>query len=125
LCQAYEILYFDPISGKQNTYGASANKNEPWASWTLSLGWPVTGIWPPCADGSDINAVERSEDGTVIATADDFSKVKLFRFPCPAEKAKFVEYSGHSSHVTNVSFSRNKTGQKYVLSTGGEDKAIF
>lgn len=77
-------------------------------------------------DGSDINAVERSPDGTVLASADDFGLVKLFRYPCPVDKgAAYNKFTGHSSHVTNVSFSRNKTGQKYLLTTGGEDKCIF
>jgi WD40 repeat protein len=85
----------------------------------------VQGIFPPLADGSDINAVERSQDHTIVATGDDFSKVKLFRYPNPIEKAPFKEYTGHSSHVTNVSFSRNQFGQKHLISTGGRDKAIF
>jgi WD40 repeat protein len=49
----------------------------------LTQGWPVSGIWPAGADGSDINAVERSPDGTVIATADDFGTIKLYNFPSP------------------------------------------
>ena len=60
-------------------------KDEPWASWTCSLGFTVMGIFPPAADGSDINAVCRSPDGTVSATADDFGTVKLFKYPCPVE----------------------------------------
>ena len=47
------------------------------------------GIFPPAADGSDINAVARSPDGTVSATADDFGQVKLFKYPCPVEEAAF------------------------------------
>ena len=89
------------------TNGASGFKDEKWSSWTLSLGWPVQGIFPSLADGSDINAVERAPDHTIVATGDDFSKVKLFKYPNPVEKAPFIEFTGHSSHVTNVSFSRN------------------
>ena len=100
-------------------------KNEPWATWTCTLGWPVQGIWPPCADGSDINCIERSPDGSVVATGDDFRTVKLFRYPCPVDEAAGQKYSGHSEHVTNVGFSRNQDGQTYLISTGGEDKSIF
>ena len=82
------------------------------------------GIFPSTADGSDINACARSNDGTVTATADDFGKVKLFRSPCPVEKAAYQEYNGHSSHVTNVDFTKGPS-EGYLISTGGEDKAVF
>lgn len=51
------------------------------------IGWPVQGIWPPCSDGSDINSIDRNNNGDVIATADDFGKVKLFKFPSAKEHA--------------------------------------
>jgi WD40 repeat protein len=121
---AYEILFYSTETGKQETRGASMLKDEQWASWTCILGFPVQGIFPPCADGSDINAVARSPDGTVSATGDDFGTVKLFRYPCPVEEAAYQKYNGHSSHVTNVEFTRG-AAKGYVLSTGGEDKSIF
>lgn len=62
-CTSYEILFHDASTGKQVTGGASQYKNEPWATWSCTLGWPVQGIFPPCADGSDINSCERSPDG--------------------------------------------------------------
>ena len=60
-------------------------KDEKWASWTCALGWSVKGIFPPAADGSDINAVARSPSGNVSATGDDFGTVKLFKYPCPVD----------------------------------------
>jgi len=82
---SYEILFFDTTTGKQETRGGSILKDEKWATWSCTLGFPVMGIFPPAADGSDINAVARSPDGTVSATADDFGTVKLFKYPCPVE----------------------------------------
>ena len=35
---SYEILYYDCDKGKQLTSGASQNKDEPWASWTCTIG---------------------------------------------------------------------------------------
>ena len=104
------------------TGGASALKNETWSTWTCTLGWPVQGIFPPCADGSDINSCDRGPEGTTMATADDFGMVKLFKYPCPVEKACFNQFVGHSSHVTNVRFVKKSP---YLITTGGEDKCIF
>jgi hypothetical protein len=57
---SYEILYYNVEAGTQDPSGRSNYKNEFWHTWTCILGWPVIGIWPPGADGSDINAVGRS-----------------------------------------------------------------
>lgn len=122
VCTSYEILFFDSGTGKQVTSGASSYKDENWDTYTARLGWHVQGIWPAFADGSDINSVDRSPDGTVCATADDFGFVKLFKFPSPVEKASFQQYIGHSSHVTKVRFHKKIS---YLISTGGNDKAVF
>lgn len=122
VCTSYEILFFDTSTGKQLTSGASGYRDEKWATYTARLGWHVQGIWPPCADGSDINSVDRSPEGLVTATADDFGFVKLFKFPSPVEKAACKEYIGHSSHVTKVRFHKHVP---YLMSAGGNDKSIF
>ena len=118
---SYELLYHAVSSGTQITK-ISSMKDIDWNSWTCVLGWPVQGIWPPCASGDDINAVDRDKIGKVIVTADDFGKVKLFKYPSPIDKASFKPYVGHSSHVTCVRFS---VSNSHVISTGGNDKAIF
>ena len=58
-CGAYELLFWDATSGKQLTSGATQFRDEEWATWTCVLGWPVQGIWPAEADGTDINYVDR------------------------------------------------------------------
>jgi WD40 repeat protein/Ca2+-binding EF-hand superfamily protein len=120
-CTSYELLYWDVRDGKQLTSGASANKDEHWASWSCTLGWPVQGIYPPCADGTDVNMVARNSAKTLLATSDDFGLVKLFRYPC-LKGALDAKYVGHSSHVTNITFCG---GDRFVVSTGGNDKAVF
>lgn len=119
---SYEILYYDSRSGKQNTYGASQNKDELWASWSLIIGWPVQGIFPPASDGSDVNMVDRSAKRDTLVTGDDFGKVKLFSYPVVMPKSQYNKYGGHSAHVTNVKFTCNND---YVISTGGGEKSIF
>ena len=118
---AYELLYHSIDSGQQIT-NISSLKDIDWYTWTCIFGWPVQGIWPPCSSGDDINACDVDKTKRVIVTSDDFSKVKLFRYPSPVEKAVYNQYNGHSSHVTNVRFMADN---KHIISTGGNDKAIF
>ena len=128
-CGAYELLFWDADTGKQQKH-ASAMKDVQWHTWTCTLGWPVQGIWPPCADGTDVNAVDRSKSEkhpTVLVTADDFGKVKLFRYPCVIPGANNNVERGHSSHVTNVRWmsSQQHGEDSHVLSCGGNDRCVF
>ena len=97
----YELLFWGAKTGHQIT-SASEMRDVKWATTTCPLGWSVQGIFPPGADGTDVNSVDRSPDGALLVTGDDFRRVKLFRHPCPKEKAKFKEYKGHAEHVMKV-----------------------
>ncbi|GLE07932.1 hypothetical protein PINS_up018761 [Pythium insidiosum] len=120
-CGAYELLFSDASTGKHIT-SASSTRDVAWHSWTCVLGWPVQGIWPPCSDGTDVNAVARNAKGDLLVTSDDFGLVKLFRYPCIAKNAGAVEHRGHASHVTNVRWTR---GDSHVVSVGGNDRAVM
>ena len=129
--QSGELLFIDIEKGKQETsatkmaeYNGVIDPEAPlmqWASQTCCLGWPVVGIWPPGADGSDINATDRHVSGKFLATSDDFGQVKIFNTPCVKEGAKFRAYDGHSSHVTCVRW----TLKDHLVSVGGNDKCTF
>ena len=121
-CGAYELLFHDATSGKQEPSGASKLKDAEWATWTCVLGWPVQGIWPAFADGTDINAVDRSPSKRFLALSDDNGKIKVFNYPVVTPGATFKSFDGHSSHVTNVRFT---PAENYVFSTGGNDRAVF
>jgi len=68
-------------TGKALTFTAS-QRDTQWNTWTCVLGWPVIGIWAKSADGTDVNAVDRSRDSQLLVTADDSGHVRLFRYPC-------------------------------------------
>uniref|UniRef100_A0A8C1CWU6 EMAP like 2 n=1 Tax=Cyprinus carpio carpio TaxID=630221 RepID=A0A8C1CWU6_CYPCA len=84
----YEILFWEASSGKHIT-SADAVRNLEWATSTCVLGFSVFGIWPEGADGTDINAVCRSHDNKLLASADDFGKVHLFSNPCSQPRVRF------------------------------------
>jgi len=121
-CGAYELLFHSASNGAQDPSGASKLKNTEFSSETCTLGWGVQGIWPEAADGTDINAVCKSADGKLVATADDFGAVKVYQYPCVSQGNGSVEGKGHSSHVTNVRFQQ---GDGYMITTGGNDRSIL
>ena len=116
---AYELLYFDPKTGKQVYHN---QKDTRWATWTSILGFPVMGMWPEGADGTDINSVDRSPDGHYLVTSGDDGLVRLFNYPCVVEDAPYRAYRGHSSHVMMVRW--NAEGS-VVCSVGGDDRSIL
>ena len=118
-CNAHEILYWNPKTGKQI---AANQRDTEWQSWTLTLGFGVMGIWPDYSDGSDINACHRNHSGEFVVTADDFGLVKLFNHPCVCEDSPARAYRGHSSHVMNVRWSPT---DRWVTSVGGYDRCVF
>ncbi|XP_053329253.1 echinoderm microtubule-associated protein-like 2 isoform X2 [Spea bombifrons] len=117
----YEILYWDPDSCKQ-IVSADVVRNADWENASCTLSFHVLGIWPDGADGTDINAVTRSHDKKLVATGDDFGKVRLYTYPCVVPRAPSYKYDGHSSHVTCVSFLHHDGA---LLSTGGKDSTVL
>ena len=117
---AFELKFLN-ISAK-NLIAASASADIEWNTWTCLFGFPVQGIWPPESTNYVVNYTCMSKNKKVLATADDFSLVKLFKYPCVVEKAKYKAFSGHSSHVCKIRFSKNDL---FLISVGGNDKSVF
>lgn len=72
-------MFFD-IQGGSKINASSAN-NWTYHTWTCKIGWPVQGIFPG-VDLTDVNDVCRSHNQKVLATGEDSSLVKIFKFPC-------------------------------------------
>ncbi|XP_033102726.1 77 kDa echinoderm microtubule-associated protein-like isoform X3 [Anneissia japonica] len=117
----YEILFWTAATCKQIT-SSSSMKDTEWATYTCTLGFPVTGIWPEGSDGTDINSVARNNNSTILATGDDFGKVNLFKYPSSRPKSSCNSFSGHSSHVTAVQFFNDNSK---LISTGGKDMSCI
>ncbi|XP_074248945.1 echinoderm microtubule-associated protein-like 5 isoform X5 [Saimiri boliviensis] len=86
------------------------------------LGDEVLGIWSRHAEKADVNCACVSHSGISLVTGDDFGMVKLFDFPCPEKFAKHKRFLGHSPHVTNIRFT---SGDRHVVSAGGDDCSLF
>ena len=132
-CGAYEILYWSGRTGKQII---NDQRDQSWATCTCTLGFGVMGIWPDGSDGTDVNAVDRSNQdprfvdtdplaglpGQVLVTSGDDGSVRVFNYPCVVEDAPCRKYIGHSSHVMMARFSPDN---RWVITTGGHDRAVF
>ncbi|XP_055519541.1 echinoderm microtubule-associated protein-like 1 [Leucoraja erinacea] len=116
----YEVLYWTPNC--KQVPSADVVRDVEWATSTCGLTFQVFGIWPEGADGTDVNGICRSPDSRLLATADDFGKVNLFSYPCSQPRAPSYKYSGHSSHVTNVTFLHDSGS---LISIGGKDTSVI
>ena len=120
MCNAYELLCWDVVAGKLNPTANIADIK--WKTHHCVLGFSVMGIWPPYADGTEVNALDVSAKKGLVATANDAGGlVRLFNYPCVVRHAPGKEYTGHSSHVTNIKFMRDG---EILTSTGGNDRTM-
>lgn len=61
-------------------------RDTEWATQTCTTSYETIGIWPEGADGTDVNVANRSHDKSLLATGDDFGKVKLYTHPANKPK---------------------------------------
>ena len=73
-------------------------------------------------DGSHINGVEVSQDKKLIASADDFGLLNIYRYPCLSVKHKARSYAGHSEHVVRALFTPEADR---IFTIGGYDKTVI
>ena len=117
----YEILYWQAKDCKQVSSGFTMRDTE-WDTWSCVLGFPVRGMWPEGADGTDINTCIRSNGSKYLVNGDDSGLLNIFSYPCPKPKSAANVARGHSSHVTGVCFLATDS---HVVSTGGKDNTVM
>lgn len=101
---AYELKFFSITT--MNQIKSSSIRDQQWYTWTCAIGWPTQGILSG-ADGTEINTVCRAQNQNVLATGEDSSLVKLFRYPSTSKNSGFKAYKGHASHVNQIRFIGN------------------
>jgi len=117
----YELLFWNGSVCRQIPQTSQLRDTE-WANTTCTLSAVTIGIWPESADGTDVNACDRSHDKKLVVTGDDFGKLKLYSYPVSQPKSLCHVYGGHSSHVTNVVFLPDDSR---LISTGGRDSSVM
>lgn len=71
---------------------SSTLRDVEWATNTCTITFTTLGIWPESADGTDINHCDRSHDSKLLASGDDFGKVKLYSYPVIQPKVSISYY---------------------------------
>lgn len=122
VCGAYEKLYFNVEKKEFDPSGITNTKQTIWDSHSHKVGWDVEGIYPSGEDGSHINGVDSSSDMRLLATADDFGLLNIYRYPVVSLKHKARSYCGHSEHVVRSIFTPDS---QRIFTIGGFDKAII
>jgi len=116
-----ELTYWNATVCRQVTNPLTIRDVE-WATQTCLLNFNTIGIWPETMDGTDLSTCAKSPNGKLMATGDDFGKIKLYSYPVPQPKSLHHTTGGHSFHVTRVEFLADDSR---VISTGGRDTAIM
>jgi len=75
------------------------------------------------SDSTEILEVVRSSDALdVLATVDEFGRVRLVRWPCVREAASAIVALGHSNHVVRARFTAD---DEVLLTAGGHDCCVM
>lgn len=114
--QDYSLLFLTSEGDKST---ATGNRDTRWKTWTQKLGFPVQGVFQG-VDYTDVNTVCRDPTERYLAVGYDDQCIRLFKWPCYIEKQVCKTYSGHSSHVTRIRFTKSK-----MVSLGGLDRTII
>lgn len=124
-CAGFELCFFEADTGMYIP-AASRLRDVRWATQTCVLGWAVQGIWPPYRDGTELTACDcnifRGDDGTIIASGDNYGRVQLFRYPSTISAANSKIYRPSSCQITRVKFV---AGDSYLITLSGADKTII
>ena len=124
-CGGLELNFFEADSGLYIP-AASRLRDTAWATQTCTLGWAVQGIWPPQKDGTECTSVDcnlfRGEDGTVIASGDNYGRIRLFRYPSTSAFSASKLYWASANPITRIRFAG---GDSNLISITGVNKCIM
>lgn len=120
-----ETIFIDVEKNKIIPKGARGTflSEIKWVNRKNICGTDSVGIFSSYNNFSDVTAISISKDATLMASGDVFGNVKIMKNPSPNIFVPLKEYHGHSvGGVSNVCFT---VADKYLLSTGKDDKTII
>lgn len=113
------FAYSLPSLKRVETMALNKLKDETWHTQTLPMGPGMDRVLPPGMPEEDVTCCQVSPSGRTVLVGDVYSHLKLYPFP---SSPVFSRYKGHSSPLTGLRFTED---EKYVLSAGGQEKAVL
>ncbi|XP_041377206.1 echinoderm microtubule-associated protein-like 2 isoform X2 [Gigantopelta aegis] len=120
----YDIVFFD-VEKLQKVRFPKVIRDVDWYTQTCTVGYPLAGAWQSLKGGEVINVATRSNYRDFIATGDNKGRLRLYKFPCSANKPEFHNKKAYSTNVTAVAFTCDDS---HMISSGGQgtgDTALF
>mmetsp|Transcript_8381 Transcript_8381/g.28139 ORF Transcript_8381/g.28139 Transcript_8381/m.28139 type:complete len:892 (-) Transcript_8381:144-2819(-) len=116
------LIYLSVPELKSSRLSAFDLRDQAWFTHDCHFGWDKQGIWNFGQSLPDMNAVTVYPPKMLLATAEAQGTIRLFRYPAISKSAVHRAYSGHSSGIQGVQFTKDG---RYLLSTGGYDVCLF
>jgi len=98
-------------------------RDEPWHTWTLSLGWHVQAIAAALPNHVVPTCVERSAQGKLVAVGDSSGDLSVFQYPCVSSRASAVSNAiQHCGGISAVAFTPDESR---IITAGRNDQMIL
>ncbi|CAM9158468.1 unnamed protein product, partial [Scytosiphon promiscuus] len=122
-CEGGQLHIWDSNKGKHQS-NITKYKDVEWSTETCAFSWATRGIFIGTDTATKtILCTDRSPSGLVVATGDHYSRVRLYRHPCPGDRpppALSHELRGHGAG--GVSRARFLRGGGFLVTTGHSDR---
>eukprot|EP01029_Cantina_marsupialis_P023861 TRINITY_DN60145_c1_g2_i1.p1 TRINITY_DN60145_c1_g2~~TRINITY_DN60145_c1_g2_i1.p1 ORF type:complete len:2255 (-),score=740.92 TRINITY_DN60145_c1_g2_i1:196-6960(-) len=116
-----ELLYYRCTDGLP-VDSPSEMKDKEWHTLTATLNWAAQGAWLDVPEGMEVTSCQRSNNRKWMAASDSQGGVRMYRYPCINRGAGSLSMVGHSP---GVSCTRFTSDDKYLVTTGRDDRCIF
>jgi len=115
-CSGGALNFFDADTGHLISEPTRI-RDQKWVTCTSTMQWATGGCWPPQRDGTDVTCCDAigpqfspgiASGPSILATGDNFGRLKLFRYPCDSSLAHHKLYRAHGSAGPPPCYSKGK-----------------
>ncbi|XP_071146996.1 echinoderm microtubule-associated protein-like CG42247 isoform X2 [Mytilus edulis] len=116
----YNMINWD-IEKKLRISDPRVLRDADWHIYSCTTGYPVIGPWTNMENGTQLNAVHRSNYRDFLLTGDSRGRVRLYKYPCAATKPEYRGVKLYSNDVTAANFLYDDMN---VITSGGSSPVL-